>query len=256
MEKEFVLSRNGLAIPVKVTAPDFGDIRRVALAVHGLGGSTEDAIQKALAEEMEMFYSATVRFDLPAHGKNPAEELDLDLCLDTLYTAACYAKESFPQVEDLCIFASGFGAYLTLLSLQDLLELPGRVRLVVQTPSVLMHSTILSMINLTPETLRVMDRVCFAAPRPFDLTYRFYSQLQQNIALTTYPIPMLILQGEEDAYIRADDIQQFHRVNEGSKLVTIPGASHRFLEEGAWDMVLDLTRDWFEYEQVLLSDWE
>ena len=68
-------------------------------------------------------------------------------------------------------------------------------------------------------------------------------------------IPMLILQGEEDAYIRADDIQQFNRINEEAKLVTIPGASHRFLEEGAWDMVLDLTRDWFEYEQVLLSDW-
>ena len=256
MEKEFVLSRNGMTIPVKVTTPDFGDIRRVVLAVHGLGGSTEDSIQKALTEEMELFYSATVRFDLPAHGKNPVEEMDLDICLNTLYTVACYAKEAFPQVEDLCIFASGFGAYLTLLSLQDLLELPGRVRLVVQTPSVLMHSTILAMRKLTPETLRVMDRVSFPAPRAFDLTYRFYNQLRQNIALTTYPIPMLILQGEEDAYIRADDIQQFHRVNEASKLVTIAGASHRFLEEGAWDMVLDLTRDWFEYEQVLLSDWE
>ena len=116
--------------------------------------------------------------------------------------------------------------------------------------------TILSMKKLTSETLRVMDRVNFAAPRPFDLTYRFYDQLRQHIALTTYPIPMLILQGEEDAYIRADDIQQFNRINEEAKLVTIPGASHRFLEEGAWDMVLDLTRDWFEYEQILLTDWD
>jgi alpha-beta hydrolase superfamily lysophospholipase len=256
MEKEFLLKRCGMSIPVKVTTPDFGDIRRVVLGVHGLGGSTEDAIQQAMAEEMEMFYSATVRFDLPAHGKNEQTELLLDSCLDTLYAAACYAKESFPEVEDLCIFASGFGAYLTLLSLQDLLELPGRIRLVVQTPSVLMHQTILSMKKLTPETLRVMDRVNFAAPRPFDLTYHFYNQLRQNIALTTYPIPMLILQGEEDDYIRSDDIQQFHRINEDAKLVTIPGTSHRFLEEGAWDMVLDLTRDWFEYEQVLLTDWD
>lgn len=66
---------------------------------------------------------------------------------------------------------------------------------------------------------------------------------------------MLILQGETDDYINPGDIQQFHRINEGSKLVTVPGTSHRFLEEGAWDMVLDYTRDWFEYEQVLLSDW-
>ena len=40
-----------------------------------------------------------------------------------------------------------------------------------------------------------------------------------------------------------------------TKLVIIPGASHRFLEEGAWDMVLDLTRDWFEFEQVLVTEW-
>ena len=65
-------------------------------------------------------------------------------------------------------------------------------------------------------------------------------------------IPMLILQGEDDIYIRSDDIQNFHRINEQSELVTIPGTSHRFLEEGAWDMVLDLTRDWFDFEQVLL----
>ena len=46
------------------------------------------------------------------------------------------------------------------------------------------------------------------------------------------------------------------QLNEQSKLVIIPGASHRFLEDGAWDMVLDLTRDWFEFEQVLCCDWE
>ncbi len=44
--------------------------------------------------------------------------------------------------------------------------------------------------------------------------------------------------------------------NPSSKLVILPGVSHRFLEDGAWDMVLDLTRDWFEFEQVLCCDWE
>ena len=74
--------------------------------------------------------------------------------------------------------------------------------------------------------------------------------------LTTQPIPMLILHGEQDDFIRMSDIQNFRRVNEDSKLVIIPGTSHRFMEEGAWDMVLDLTRDWFSFEQVLLCDWE
>ena len=54
----------------------------------------------------------------------------------------------------------------------------------------------------------------------------------------------------------SEDIRNFRRINEDAKLVIIPGASHQFTESGAWDMVLDLTRDWFEFEQVLLTDWE
>ena len=100
-----------------------------------------------------------------------------------------------------------------------------------------------------------MEQYTFPTARPLTVTYSLYKELQQNTVFTTHPIPMLILQGEEDAYIRMSDIQQFHRINEESKLVIIPGASHRFMESGAWDMVLDLTRDWFEFEQVLLTDW-
>ena len=50
------------------------------------------------------------------------------------------------------------------------------------------------------------------------------------------------------------DIQLLRNMNDRSKLVIIPGASHQFMEPGVWDMVLDLTRDWFEFEQVLLSE--
>jgi pimeloyl-ACP methyl ester carboxylesterase len=66
---------------------------------------------------------------------------------------------------------------------------------------------------------------------------------------------VLILHSEESPYIRWDDIHHFRRINDRAKLVVIPGTSHQFLEEGAWDMVLDLTRDWFSYEQVLVTDW-
>ena len=154
-----------------------------------------------------------------------------------------------------CLFFTILTALTDLITLQ-LLELPGRIKLVVQTPSVRMHETILNMLQTNRETLWALDRKRIPADRPFDVTYSFYEELRQHIVLTTHPIPMLILHGEEDSYIRMSDIQQFHRINEDSKLVIIPGTSHRFLEEGAWDMVLDLTRDWFEFEQVLLADCE
>lgn len=258
MEKNFLLSHGNLTIPCKLSAPDDGGIRRVVLGVHGFGGSANDEIQEGIAEEMELFYSATFRFDFPAHGESPMDSSAFTLrnCLDTLLTVARCAREHYPQVEDLCIFASGFGAYVTLIALEELLELPGQVKLVVQTPSVLMHETLLAMKKISRATFEAMDRVTFRAKRPFDVTYSFYQELQENPALTTYPIPMLILHGEDDAYIRMSDIQHFRRINERSKLVIIPGTSHRFLEEGAWNMVLDLTRDWFECEQVLCCDWD
>ena len=256
MEKEFMLERGELRIPVKVTESDF-EIRRVVLGVHGLGGNTQDDIQTSLAEEMEFFSSVVYRFDFPTHGESPHESefFTLENCCKTLMAVAEHAKESYPEVEDLCIFATGFGAYITLICLEDLMDLPGKIKLVLQTPSVRMHETLLSMKGITKATLAAMGHMTFTRRRYLDVSYEFYQDLENHVAMITYPIPMLILMGEQDSVIRMEDIQSFARINDQSKLVIIPGTTHRFLEEGAWDMVLDLTRDWFEYEQVLLSDW-
>ena len=257
MEKEILLSRGNLKIFCKQTEPEFGEIQRVVLSVHGIAGSTEDDIQTSIAEEMEIFSSATIRFDFPFHGHSPMDNdsFTLENCCQSLLAAAEYAKEQYPEVEDLCIFATGFGAYIVLICLEELVKLPGSIRLVVQTPSVLMHETLLSMKNVSLPTFRAMGEITFNSKRPLTVKYSFYEELFNHVALTTYPIPMLILHGEYDNYIPKEHIQNLRRLNEDAKLVIIPGASHRFLEEGAWDMVLDLTRDWFDYEQVLLSDW-
>ncbi len=258
MEKDILLTSGLLKINCHLTEPEVGDIRRVVLGVHGLGGSAMDDIQRAIAEEMELFYAATLRFDFPAHGESPlsSDGFNLQNCVQSLLTVAGFAKERYPEVEDLCIFATGFGAYITFVCLDELLQLPGSVKLVVQTPSVLMHETLLAMKKITQPTFQAMERISLRTKRPVEVSYSFYEDMRENIVLTSYPLPFLILHGEEDDYIRMLDIQRLRRLNEHSKLVIIPGTSHRFLEDGAWDMVLDLTRDWFEFEQVLVTDWE
>ena len=258
METSFTLSHGNLTIPCTLSEPDFGKIQRAVLSVHGFAGSSTDSIQEAIVEEMTIFSSAVLRFDFPAHGTNPhcGNDFTLENCVSTLYGAAQYAKTRYPYLEDLCIFATGFGAYVTLIALQELLELPGKLKLVVQTPSVLMHETLLTMLQLTPESFQEKKKITLPISRPLEVPYSFYQELQNHIAMASYPIPFLILHGEADDYIKTSDIQNFHRINELSKLVIIPGASHRFMEDGAWDMVLDLTRDWFSYEQVLLTDWD
>ena len=255
MERYYILESG---IPCVLRTPDAGQVRHVVLGVHGLGGCMEDEIQAGIAEEMALFGAASVRFDFPCHGKNRGEEnvLALQPCVDALLAVASDAKARFPEVENLCIFATGFGAYVTLVALPQLQELPGAVRLVVQTPGVQMHDTLLAMLHMSQQTLQAMQCRSLPAPKPFDVTYDLYEEMRSNVVLVNHEMPMLILHGEEDDYINMSDIRAFRRLNEDAKLVIIPGTSHRFMEEGAWDMVLDLTRDWFSYQQVLVTDWE
>ena len=96
MEKKFILSRNGIDVLCRQTEPDFGDIRRIVLGVHGLGGSSIDAIQSGIAEEMELFYSATLRFDLPCHAESPVDDFSVANCVQSLMAVASYAREQYP----------------------------------------------------------------------------------------------------------------------------------------------------------------
>ena len=255
MEQNLTITNGGRMTPCILREPDIGKPRRVVLGVHGIGGSKADQIQVSIAEEMELFGSAVLRFDFPAHGDNVEEILSLHGCVDTLLDVADFAAQRYPDLQDLCIFATGFGAYVTMTAMQDLVELPFRVRLVVQTPSLRMDQTVLNFTRVSAVTLEAMEMVLFKVPkRAIGFFYSFYEECRDNPAFAPYPIPMLILHGQYDDYIPMSDIQLLRDLNDRSKLVIIPGASHRFQEPGAWDMVLDLTRDWFEFEQVLLAD--
>ena len=255
MEKYFTISNGGRNTPCILREPDTGRPSRLVLGVHGIGGCKEDPIQESIAEEMELFGAAVLRFDFPAHGENEEEILSLHGCVDTLLDMADYGMEHYPDLKDLCIFATGFGAYVTLTALQDLIDLPFRVKLVIQTPSLRMDQTVLNFTRVSPVTLEAMEMVLFkTSRRNIGFFHSFYEECRDNPAFAAYPVPMLILHGQYDDYVPMADIQYLRDLNDRSKLVIIPGASHQFLEPGAWDMVLDLTRDWFEFEQVLLSE--
>ena len=118
-----------------------------------------------------------------------------------------------------------------------------------------MDQTVLNLTRVSTVTLEAMEMVLFkTSRRSIGFFYSFYEECRDNPAFAAYPIPMLILHGQYDDYVPMSDIQLLRDLNDHSKLVIIPGASHQFLGPGAWDMVLDLTRDWFEFEQVLLSE--
>jgi len=126
MERYFSLSNERLRIPCRIYEPDFGAPRRCILGVHGFGASKDAEILTTLSEGMSFFGAATVCFDFPAHGDNPmqSDTLTLDNCIETLLYTAQWAHNRYPDL-DFCIFASGFGAYITLIAIDQLEEVSG-----------------------------------------------------------------------------------------------------------------------------------
>lgn len=256
MERYFTISDGHFRVPCKISEPDFGELHRCILGVHGFGADKDTHVLSALAEEMSVFGAAMVCFDFPAHGESPmqSDALTLPNCIDTLLYTARWARNRYPDL-DFCVFASGFGAYVTLIAIDQLEETVGPVKLVLQTPNLRMSETLLNMTHMSEAQLLEAGHATLNAARKFDVSYDFYKQVRNYTALTIYDTPMLLLHGEKDEYLPLEDMVNFRRINEGCKLVVIPGADHQFLTPGAWDMVVDLTRDWFEFEQVLLCDW-
>lgn len=258
MERSFVLTDNGLQIPCVLDEPEYSTVRRCIIGVHGFCGSKDSKILVDIAEEMGLFGAATLRFDFPAHGDSPVTDwgLSLEKCADTLLAVVRWAKRAYPYV-DMGIFATGFGAFVTLVALDDLREVEENLKLVLQTPDLNMSETLLNMAKMTEEELHKAGRVVIGSTttRAVEVPYSFYEELRRQMVYYNYYMPMLLLHGERDELIPLSYLEPFRRFNTRSKLVVIPGADHQFRGEGQWDMVVDLTRDWFHYEQVLLCDW-
>ena len=256
MEQTVFVPNGQFDIPCCVTCCDDQPVRQIVLGVHGIGGSKNDAIQRAIAEEMVMFCDATVRFDFPAHGESPMDsrEFNLDTCQRSLLEVIDFAKERWPEAKEYCVLASSFGAYIALLAIDALKEKLGRFKFVLRCPAVRMNKTFLTIARTDAPGLMKKGRIICGYERKMELGYSFYEQLEFNNAVADHDMPMLILQGDADELIDLADIEFFHLLNAKSALVMIPGATHRFNHEGELDMIIDLARDWYLCEEVLLCE--
>ena len=258
MERRFILKDNDLQIPCVLQEPEYCDVRRCIIGVHSFLGSKDSDVLVDIVDEMGLFGAATVRFDFPAHGDSPVTDWGLSLakCVDSLVAVVRWAKQAYPFV-DLGIFAPGFGAFVTLVALDDLREIDENLRLVLQNPDLSMAHTLLTMVKMTEEQFHKVGRVTIGSrmKRAIEVSFSFYEELQGQMLYYNHDMPMLLLHGEKDDLNPLSYLEPFRRFNPECKLVVLPGADGQFRGEGQWDVVVDLTRDWFQCEQVLLCDW-
>ena len=258
MERRFILKDNGLQIPCVLEEPEYCDPRRCIIGVHSFCGSKDSQVLVDIVEEMGLFGAATVRFDFPAHGDSPVTDWGFSLkkCVDSLVAVVRWAKQVYPYI-DLGIFAPGFGAFVTLVALEQLRQIDDNIRLVLQNPDLSMAHTLLKMAKMTEEEFHKAGRVVIGRSIGWavEVPFSFYEELRSHMLYYNHEMPMLLLHGEKDNLIPLSYIEPFRQFNPDSKLVVVPGVTDQFPGMGQWDMVVDLTRDWFQYEQVMLCDW-
>ena len=257
MERNLLLPWGGMNIPCRVYEPDFSDVDQVIIGVHGFGGNKDSSVLRAVAEEMYFYRTATIVFDFPGHGESTASarELNLTNCKGCLMAVADLAKELYPHVAKFGLFASSFGAYVGLYALDDLTGALGRMKLAFRAPAVRMNKSFLTIARMDEAQLLKKGRVICGFDRKMEIPYSFYEELLKTNVVADYDVPMMLLHGELDEVVETEDVEFFRLLNGKSCLVTIPGAGHRFDHEGELDMIVDLTRDWFLCEEVLLCEY-
>lgn len=258
MVERRMLEREGFQIPLKIYRPDEGPVSRVVLGVHGLGSSKESTVLAAIGEEMLLYHTATVCFDFPAHGESPMSdrELRLENCGGSLMTVVEFAQEEFPEAGDYCVFATSFGAYVTLLTLEALEMMLEHVKIVLRAPAIRAADILLRIAAVEEAEFLRRGRVTYGFKRKIELPYNFYEDLKNNPAMLNYESPMLLIMGDEDEVVPLEDVLVFRRMNDESKLVIFRETDHRYKQDGELDRLVDLSRDWFQFEDVLLDDWQ
>ena len=225
-------------IPIKRYEPE-GDVSGTVVAVHGFGGDKESTAVRALAERMTERGYAVIAFDLPGHGESRADEYfcaaNCRLDLENVYDHAC---ELYPGAERRAVFATSFGGYITLLSLD---ALPGNVRIVLRSPAVDMRDTFERMLPVPLEKFKREGFAEMGFERKLNVPYAFYTELCENdISNTDMQRKMLIIQGGMDDVVLPEHISRFCGVNPGAELEVIENAGHRFKRRGEIETLVSL----------------
>ncbi len=223
-------------IPIKCFKPE-DDVTGFIVAVHGFGGDKESSAIKALAERMTAMGYAVIAFDFPGHGASKADEYfcaaNCRLDLANVYEHAC---ELYPEAEKKAVFATSFGGYITLLSLDTL---PADVRIVLRAPAVDMRAI---FEKLLPFPLDKFKRDGFAEmgyERKLNVPYSFYTELCENdISQKDMQREMLIIHGDRDDVVLPEYITRFCEFNPKARLEIIAGADHRFKGNGEIESVI------------------
>lgn len=218
-------------------------IKRIIIGVHGFAGDKDSSVLSRLAHECEPDGTSLICFDFPVHGESPVDETELnaDNCKKDLLFVFSYAKEQYPEAE-ICIFATSFGGFITLLCADKLKDVP----LVLRAPAVTMPKVLVENVLKTDvESFRKAKYLTCGFERKMTLPFSFYEDLLEHEKKISRVITnkVCIIHGTADDIVPLEDVVSFSERCDNITLRLIEGADHRFKKDGELDRVIAFTKE-------------
>ncbi|HAG12863.1 MAG TPA: hypothetical protein DCG49_03245 [Ruminococcus sp.] len=233
-------------LQMKLFTPDTDSFRKYVIALHGFAGSMESWAITALADKLTEEDTAVIAFNYPGHGTDEQDELfSLGNCIRDFQDVMEYMNIRLPDAVWQGIFATSFGGYITLNSLQ---LIPESVRIVLRAPAVNMQDVFARIVERETSGMteyKETGHVQLGYERKLKVPYSFYTELcSHDVFRTDHKRPMLLIHGDCDDVVLPQDTIAFCERNPQIVRKTIAGADHLFRKEGELPQVITAAVDW------------
>jgi len=242
--KYYDINSPGYSIKAKIYyKTDFRSITRVILSIHGFAGHKDSKASERFAEFIISKYknAAVLCFDLPCHGTDVRKKLSLQECDVYLQKVISDTEQRF-GTDELYVYATSFGGYLTLKYIRDNGN-PFR-RIALRCPALKMHEVMLRSVIKRGEldALEAGKDALIGFDRKILVSYDFIRELQDNdifgYSFIDYADDIFICHGTKDEVVPIEDSLEFcdNNVIEFSKS---ENADHRYQDRVIMDLAIN-----------------
>ena len=248
-----IKSKNNYNISSRLYIPN-EDIDKIVIACHGFGGDKESSAIKYLAETIYKDNIGLICFDFPGHGQSEVngDKLTISNCINDIEAIETYIKNRFGDKIEINIFATSFGAYITLLKIFTRGTQYNKI--ILRAPAIKMDEIFKDTLLREPfEKFKEKKVTTLGFERKIMISYKFYEDLVNNKIIDLYNNNqhILIIQGTEDDVAPIKDTKEFLSLDpENIELYEIVGADHRMKKDGELGKAINKAYSYLREENI------
>ena len=220
------------------------EIKKIIIAVHGFGGDKDSSVIVALANELNKYNIGLVCFDFPGHGKSEVDGnyFTVENSINDLNEVEKYIQEKYKS--PIGIFATSYGAYITLLNIGKNQKEYSDV--ILRCPAIDMFNIFRkNILNISEDDFKQKGYCELGYERKINIIYKYFEELEKNNVneiVKELNIPIVIIHGTEDNMAPIEDSIEFEtKFKERVILEKVYGADHRFKKEGELEKILNIS---------------